>query len=99
MPPSIVRQLKVRCPWKERTAHNPKRAETLDNELLSDITKQIAANGYRPLPLFEIAKKLLRCPDCYVVWVAKSAFEEVDESKIYGIYDEAFVWNPYPPMK
>jgi hypothetical protein len=99
MPPSALRQIKIRCPWRERTPHNPKRAETLGDELLADISKQIAANGYRPLPLLGIAKKLLRCQDCFVVWVAASPFDEVEESKICGTYDETFVWKPYPPMK
>jgi hypothetical protein len=71
----------------------------LGDELLADITRQIAANEFRPLPLLGIAKKLLRCPDCHVVWIAASPFDEVEESKICGVYDEAFEWKPYPPMK
>jgi hypothetical protein len=94
MPPSALRQIKIRCPWRERTPHNPKRAETLGDELLADISKQIAANGYRPLPLLGIAKKLLRCQDCFVVWVAASPFDEVEESKICGTSTKPSYGNP-----
>jgi hypothetical protein len=94
-----IRRAVGNCPWREHQIHTTTKPSILTDLELQDIAVQISRNGYRPLPSRGITKNFFRCPDCHAVWLARSMFESVEEDQVCGVYDQVFIWTPYPWME
>ena len=88
--------LPSKCPWREKLPHNTRKPEILDDSTVRDIEIQIALHGFPALPYLGFAKRLYRCLECCVVWVAASIFENASEDSVCGVYNELDrEWVPF----